>query len=297
MSNNESNFLIHHDVYPPNSPMWLMVHDALDLPANYVNPPTFYAGIIRGGALRSIFNHFSMYFLLAGHYRQDGTWWNLFGEQPMPSAIQLIARVHYHEEPPTQETTDLLMALNRPNDIFIEEIRMGYTPTVLMGIVGLENVPVDNRFDAVRRILPGIGLFHPDTLDMAQKITHGGARYIKIADWSVAQREKLGTEHENLKDTFKKIRKDCKKLYAENKNTWRDHIEIDYPILKDYPDILEKMERVYFGDTADINASGTRLDPYEIRWEIAARRASPDYEPFSTTAETLSKHAIKPKSE
>lgn len=293
MSKNEATYLIHDDVYEPDGEMWNLVHLALGLPADrYVNPPRFYVGLMHGRVLGTAFDHFSIYFILAGHYRNDATWWNLFGEKQVPSAMQLIMRVFYHDEPPTRENTDLFISLTPPGCIYIEEIRMGYTPQVLMAIVGLEHVAPEDRINATRRILPGLGLFHPNTLAVIRKSTHGGARYIKVADWPKEHLQKLGSEYAVLTDVLTTVKKDAKKYHLKDARTWRSHLELDYPVLKDHPDILDKIGQVYFGYESGIHPSVTSLEPYQIAWEIAARLSSPLYNQFSATAETLSKHAI-----
>jgi hypothetical protein len=91
------------------------------------------------------------------------------------------------------------------------------------------------------------------------------------------------------------VKKDANRHYRNNKNNWRLHLALDYPILNSYPDMLDKMEQVYFGGPSDQEASDIVLDPWEVAYEIAARRAISDYKLFGATADTLSRHAILPK--
>lgn len=123
----------------------------------------------------------------------------------------------------------------------------------------------------------------------------GGRRNVKIADQPEDVLRALGSEYIELKPVFKKVKKDAKRYYNNNKNNWRSHLARDYPILNSYPDMLDKMEQVYFGGLSDHEASGTVLDPWEVAYEIAARRAIPDYKSFGATADTLRRHAILPE--
>ena len=124
----------------------------------------------------------------------------------------------------------------------------------------------------------------------------GGRRNVKIADQPEDVFRTLGREYAILRPALKRVRKDAKLYYGKNKSNWRSHLLLDYPVLNGHPDILEKMEKVYFGSPSDRDASGTLLDPWEVAIEISARRVIPGYKPFDASADTLRIHAIRPKS-
>lgn len=132
-------------------------------------------------------------------------------------------------------------------------------------------------------------------IELLSVLGRGGAQNVKIADWSKEELEKLGAEYVGLKPKLSRVKRDAKRLHNKDSRTWQSHLKIDYPMLEEYADILTVMGRVYFAYESDIHPQVATLEPYEIAWEIAARRSSLNYEPFSAKAETFNKHAIRPK--
>ncbi|HET8670285.1 MAG TPA: hypothetical protein VFM05_06525, partial [Candidatus Saccharimonadales bacterium] len=136
-----------------------------------------------------------------------------------------------------------------------------------------------------------IGLIEAAATEMGKR---GGANNIKVADLPEYILKRLGSKYIELNVELNELISRAKLYYRQNKKTWRDKLVIDYPILKDYPDILDKVDQSCFGAPSDSEASERALQPWEYPWEIAARLTIPDYTPFFATAETLKGNAILP---
>ena len=70
----------------------------------------------------------------------------------------------------------------------------------------------------------------------------GGRRNVKVADLSEPVRKALGRRYAELKNNLTNVKQDAKtafKLVGEE--DWRNTILKNYPILRNYPDLLEKI--------------------------------------------------------
>jgi hypothetical protein len=122
----------------------------------------------------------------------------------------------------------------------------------------------------------------------------GGARNVKVSDKPQNIKEALGEEYVKLRDALTNVKQDAKVVSGIMGNEWRTHILKKYPVLKNHPDLLERVDP--YGVPSNPDASDGRA-PWQIAIEIAAREVIPGYKNNSTSADALKKAAIIPKEE
>jgi hypothetical protein len=136
---------------------------------------TGYIILLNGAAAGTRFKHFTVEALMVGHHKDDGTWWDFYGARQVPGACTLSQRVFYHEQLPTSENTEL-QALQLPDCLFIQELRMWFTPTTRISIEGIKAIPSDKQIKEVKRILLGLELFHSPARDDLQNAINKSGR-------------------------------------------------------------------------------------------------------------------------
>lgn len=213
------NHILQNEVYKPDSDIWNAVIAMFQIPMSFVNPPLVYTFLLNGAAAGARFKHFTIEALMIGHHKDDGTWWDLYKNRQVPGAITLSQRVFYHKQLPTRKNTEL-RSLQIPDCLFIQQLRMRFTPKTNLSIEGIETIHPNKQIEEVGRILLGLELFHPSAQANFQDAINKSGRPEgsgRLDNISPQQMEKILTHL----CAYHKFRSDKQQLLADYFNVSR----------------------------------------------------------------------------